>query len=98
MNQPAGRRLLILLGGAAIVAATALAAFLLRPLPDEEFPLIDHVPSDAILYAGFHHFSELDPLPSPWMAELRARLSESATHLAGPVAVYLEATEASEVD
>ena len=83
------RRRWLLIGFAA-VALGAAAVALLRPRPPEEFPLVELVPDDAILYAGFPDYRRIEALETPWKDEIRRRLDPARPHLAGPVAVYLD--------
>ena len=82
------RRGWILLG--AVLLALGGAAWLLRPRPPEAFPLADLVSADAVLYAGFRDYRELEAIRTPWSEELRRRLDPARPHLAGPIAIYLD--------
>ena len=73
----------------AVFAAAALVYFL-QPDPVEEFPLADHVPADAVAYAGFADYRELNALPSSIVGGIRERIADSESALAGPVAVYVD--------
>jgi hypothetical protein len=79
---------------ALLVPAGGATVALLGTRPPEEFPLADRVPSDAVLYAGFHDYRRIEELaarlPSGWTAELRRGLEEARPHLAGNAAFYLD--------
>ncbi|HZE95570.1 MAG TPA: hypothetical protein VE981_00950 [Planctomycetota bacterium] len=77
------------LGGVAVILA-ATAVVVLRPRPAERFPLAELVPADAIFYAGFTHYQELEELPTPWAAEIRKKLDPVRPHLSGGLAFYLD--------
>lgn len=83
-----------LVSGAIAAALVAAAACLLWPRGPEEFPLIELVPEDALLYAGFREIQELERwgerLPRAAADRLRAGLRENRSSLAGPVAIYLD--------
>jgi len=83
------RRAWIVLG-ATLLALSGFAAWILRPRPAEPFPLAELVPADAVLYAGFRDYRELEAIRTPWSDEIRARLDPARPHLAGPLAVYLD--------
>lgn len=75
----------------AVAAALAAAAvFLAAPRPPEKFPLAELVPADAVFYAGFPDYREIETLKTPWTEEIRRRLDPARPHLAGPLAVYLD--------
>jgi hypothetical protein len=76
--------------GAGILALAVTAACLFRPRPPEKFPLAELVPADAVLYAGFPDYREIDALQTPWSDEIRRRIDPLRPHLAGPLAVYLD--------
>ena len=82
------RRGWILLG--ALLLALGGAAWLLRPRPPEAFPLAELVPADAVLYAGFRDYREIEQIRTPWSDEIRRRLDPARPHLAGPLAVYVD--------
>ncbi len=77
----------------ALLAAGAAWAFL-GPRPDEEFPLAGLVPPDAVLYAGFRDYRDLealaDRLPLPGMPPAGSLPEAARPHLAGPAALYLD--------
>jgi hypothetical protein len=73
----------------AILVATA-AALVLRPRPSEPFPLAELVPANAVFYAGFPHYRELEELPGAWALELLGKLEPSRPHLAGGLALYVD--------
>ena len=76
-----------------IVAAALVAAVLVLvalPEPEEEFPLIDHIPADAIAYAGFEDYRQLENLPETLVGTIRDSIRQSESYLAGPVAVYID--------
>ncbi len=75
--------------GIGLAAAAALAT-LFRPRPKERFPLAELVPAEAVFYAGFPDYHEIETLPIPWAAEIRKRLEPSRLHLSGGLAVYLD--------
>ncbi|HEV3026285.1 MAG TPA: hypothetical protein VG457_01860, partial [Planctomycetota bacterium] len=77
----------ILAGGILVAAATILV---LRPRPSEPFPMAELVPANAVFYAGFPRFEELEDLPGPWAQELRKKLEPSRPHLAGGLALYVD--------
>ena len=83
------RRGWILLGGG-ILAVAGAAAWLLRPRPLEDLPLAELVPADAVLYAGFPDYREIDAFQTPWSEEIRKRLDPARPHLSGAMAVYLD--------
>jgi hypothetical protein len=76
--------------GAGILALAVTAACLFRPRPPEKFPLVELVPADAVLYAGFPDYREIDLIRTPWSDEIRKRIDPLRPHLAGPLAVYLD--------
>lgn len=63
---------------------------LFRPRPVEKFPLLERVPADAVFYAGFPDYRELEAIRTPWTEEIRRRLDSARPHLAGGLAVYLD--------
>ncbi|MBI3856576.1 MAG: hypothetical protein HY293_12890 [Planctomycetes bacterium] len=73
-----------------LLALAAAGAVLLRPRPPEAFPLAELVPADALFYAGFRDFREIEALRTPWSDEVRRRLDPARPHLAGPIAFYLD--------
>ena len=77
-----------ILAGGVLAAAAAVALF--RPRPREQFPLLERVPSDAVFYAGFPDYRELEAMPTPWSGEIRRRLDSARPHLAGGLAIYLD--------
>ena len=79
----------VLLAG--VLLAAGAAAVVLRPRPLERFPLAELVPAKARFYAGFPDFRELEELPGPWAAEIRAKLEPARPHLAGGLAIYGDA-------
>lgn len=83
------RRGLVFLGAGVLVVALA-AAWLFRPRPVESFPLAELVPADAVLYAGFPDYREIETLKTPWSEEIRKRLDPARPHLSGAMAVYLD--------
>lgn len=83
------RRGWTVLGGVFLVLA-GIAAWLARPRPPEAFPLAELVPADAVFYAGYRDYRELEAIRTPWSEELRKRLDPARPHLAGPIAVYLD--------
>ena len=83
------RRRWILLGGILAVLA-AIAAWVARPRPSETLPLAELVPADAVLYAGFRDYREIESIRTPWSDEIRRRLEPARPHLAGPIAIYLD--------
>jgi hypothetical protein len=83
------RRGWIVLGGL-ILALGVTVACLLRPRPVEKFPLAELVPADALLYAGFPDYRELEAIRTPWSEEIRKRLDPARAHLSGAIAVYLD--------
>lgn len=80
---------MVLAAGGLALAALA-CALLLRPRPPEALPLAELVPADAVFYAGFRDYREIDALQTPWSEEIRRRLDPARAHLAGPLAVYLD--------
>lgn len=76
------------LAGVIVVAAAAVVA--LRPRPTEPFPLVELVPADALAYAGFSHYRELERLPGAWTEEIRRKLDPAKVHLSGGLALYLD--------
>lgn len=83
------RRGWTVLAGATAVSA-GIAALLLWPRPAERFPLSELVPVDAVFYAGFPDYRELETIPTPWREEIRKRFDPARPHLAGPFAIYLD--------
>jgi hypothetical protein len=79
---------MVFAGGLAVLAVGA--AWLFRPRPPEPFPMAELIPADAVLYLGFPDYRELDRIPTPWSEEIRRRLDPARSHLAGPLAVYLD--------
>jgi hypothetical protein len=77
------------LGVVVLVLGVAVAAFL-RPRPVETFPLADLVPADAVFYAGFPDYRELETLRTPWSDEIRKRLDPARPHLSGGLAIYVD--------
>jgi hypothetical protein len=77
-----------ILAGGVLAAAAALALF--RPRPSEKFPLLERVPADAVFYAGFPDYRELEAIQTPWTEQIRHRLDPARSHLAGGLAVYLD--------
>lgn len=75
---------------AVLVVLAGLAAWLARPRPPEAFPLAELVPADAVFYAGYRDYREIEAIPTPWSDEIRKRLDPARPHLAGPIAVYLD--------
>lgn len=79
---------------AVAVLAGGGAMALFRPRPAEEFPLAELVPADAVLYAGFADYRELEALAARFPAALpdlgKLCTAEARTHLAGPAAVYFD--------
>jgi hypothetical protein len=75
---------------AGILGLAAAAAVMLRPRPVEPFPLVELVPADARVYAGFPDYRELEQLPGRWAEELRKKLDSSRAHLAGGLAFYVD--------
>jgi hypothetical protein len=76
--------------GVGVLALGVTVACLLRPRPAEKFPLAELVPADAVFYAGFPDYRELDALRTPWSEELRKRLDPARPHLSGGLAIYLD--------
>jgi hypothetical protein len=79
-----------IVSGLLILALGVIVACLLRPRPVEKFPLAELVPSDAVLYAGFPDYRELEALRTPWSEEIRKRLDPARPHLSGAMAIYLD--------
>lgn len=79
-----------IVAGLAVVLLGVAVACLLRPRPVEPFPLAELVPADAVLYAGFPDYRELESIPSPWAAEVRRALDPARPHLSGAVAIYVD--------
>jgi len=76
--------------GGVLVALAAVAAWIVRPRPPELFPLAELVPADAVFYAGFRDYREIEAIRTPWSEEIRKRLDPARPHLAGPIAIYLD--------
>jgi hypothetical protein len=72
-----------------LVLGVTLACFL-RPRAVEKFPLAELVPADAVFYAGFPDYRELDSLQTPWSEEIRRRLDPARPHLSGGLAIYMD--------
>lgn len=83
------RILLVALLTVALFAGAAFYYFL-QPVEVEDLPLAGHVPADAVAYAGFADYRELDRLPESIAGEIRGKIAESESYLAGPVAFYLD--------
>jgi hypothetical protein len=83
------RRRWILVGGL-LAALAAVVAWIARPRPSEAFPLAELVPADAVLYAGFRDYREIESIRTPWSDEIRRRLDPARPHLAGPIAFYVD--------
>jgi hypothetical protein len=68
----------------------AALVYLLRPLPPQAFPMADLVPADAVFYAGFPDYRQIELFRTPWSGELRARLDPVRPLLSGPLVIYLD--------
>jgi hypothetical protein len=79
-----------IVSGVVVLILGVSAACFLRPRPVERYPLAELVPADAVFYAGFSDYRELDTLRTPWSDEIRKRLDPARPHLAGGLAVYLD--------
>ncbi|HVE41708.1 MAG TPA: hypothetical protein VNM14_17580 [Planctomycetota bacterium] len=79
----------IVSGVVLLLLGVTLASFL-RPRPVEKFPLAELVPADAVFYAGFPDYRELETLRTPWSEEIRKRLDPARPHLSGGLAVYVD--------
>ncbi|MBV8879533.1 MAG: hypothetical protein JO332_06210 [Planctomycetaceae bacterium] len=73
-----------------LAVAAAAAVVVLRPRPPERFPLAELVPADALFYAGFSRYEELESLPGLWTQELRKKLEPARVHLSGGIALYVD--------
>lgn len=73
-----------------LLSVAAGAVVLLRPRPVEPFPLAELVPADALVYAGFRDYRDLQDLPAPWTEEVRRRLEPARAHLSGGMALYID--------
>jgi len=62
----------------------------LRPRPIEPFPLAELVPADAVFYAGFPDYRELESLPGARAQEIRKKLEPARPHLSGGLAFYVD--------
>jgi len=72
-----------------ILAAVA-GVVVLRPRPIEPFPLAELVPADAVFYAGFPDYKELESLPGSRAQEIRQKLEPARPHLSGGLAFYVD--------
>jgi hypothetical protein len=63
---------------------------MMRPRPPEPFPLAELVPADAVFYAGFRDYHEVEGIRTPWSEEVRKRLDPARPFLAGPIAIYFD--------
>ena len=79
-----------ILAGGILVAAAIAAVVVLRPRPVEPFPLAELVPADAVFYAGFPRYQELEELPGAKAEEIRRKLEPARPHLAGGLAIYVD--------
>jgi hypothetical protein len=81
------------LAGLFLLAAIAWAV-LFPPRPQEEFPLAELVPSDALFYAGFSDHRALEVMakkfPHAWTHQAREGFRTARPHLAGGVAFYVD--------
>src|SRR5438045_2664929 len=77
-----------MLAGGILVAAAGVIVF--RPRPAERFPLSELVPADAVFYAGFPHYKELDEFPGARAEEIRKKLEPARPHLSGGLAFYVD--------
>ncbi|HVR85020.1 MAG TPA: hypothetical protein VMU54_11960 [Planctomycetota bacterium] len=77
-----------ILAGGVLVAAAAI--LVLRPRSPEPFPLAELVPANAVFYAGFPRYQELEDLPGPWARDFRRNLEPFRPHLAGGLALYVD--------
>lgn len=87
-----GRRRWSILGGG-ILSLGVSVAYLLWPAPSEPFPLADQVPADAVFYAGFSDFRQIESLGLPWSGELLGRLDPVRPFLSGPLSIYLDRSQ-----
>jgi hypothetical protein len=79
-----------IVSGVVLLILGVTAACFLRPRPRERFPLAELVPADALFYAGFPDYRELESIQTPWTEEIRKRLEPARPHLSGAIAVYVD--------